>query len=135
MIGAGRHRLFYTNLIITNNMKSVILKVEVRLLHYSSTLIQFSFAEPNKTEGVILNKGHFETFVRDLLLVKQYRVEVYVNQGSAKNQNWILEYKGSPGNLSHFEDILFGNNDIAVGVSVIAVRLGTEGKSRVSRCA
>jgi len=70
--------------------------------------------------------------VRDLLLVKQYRVEVYVNQGTAKNQNWILEYKGSPGNLSHFEDILFGNNDIAVGVSVIAVRLGTEGKSRVS---
>ncbi|KAL6266463.1 hypothetical protein P5V15_003311 [Pogonomyrmex californicus] len=88
-------------------------------------------AEPNKTEGVILNKSHFETFVRDLLLVKQYRVEVYVNQGSSKNQNWILEYKGSPGNLSHFEDILFGNNDIAVGVSVIAVKLGTEGKSRI----
>ncbi|XP_050447674.1 DNA mismatch repair protein Msh2 isoform X2 [Cataglyphis hispanica] len=88
-------------------------------------------ADPHKTEGVILNKGHFETFVRDLLLVKQYRVEVYVNQGSSKNQNWVLEYKGSPGNLSHFEDILFGNNDIAVGVSVIAVKLGTEGKSRV----
>ncbi|XP_011169227.2 DNA mismatch repair protein Msh2 isoform X2 [Solenopsis invicta] len=88
-------------------------------------------AEPHKTEGVILNKSHFETFVRDLLLVKQYRVEVYVNQGSSKNQNWILEYKGSPGNLSHFEDILFGNNDVAVGVSVIAVKLGTEGKSRV----
>lgn len=90
------------------------------------------FTEPHKTEGVILNKSHFETFVRDLLLVKQYRVEVYVNQGSSKNQNWILEYKGSPGNLSHFEDILFGNNDVAVGVSVIAVKLGTEGKSRVS---
>ncbi|XP_018354792.1 PREDICTED: DNA mismatch repair protein Msh2 [Trachymyrmex septentrionalis] len=88
-------------------------------------------AEPHKTEGVILNKSHFETFVRDLLLVKQYRVEVYINQGSSKNQNWILEYKGSPGNLSHFEDILFSNNDIAVGVSVIAVKLGTEGKSRV----
>ncbi|XP_012537376.1 DNA mismatch repair protein Msh2 [Monomorium pharaonis] len=88
-------------------------------------------AEPHKTEGVILNKNHFETFVRDLLLVKQYRVEVYVNQGTTKNQNWILEYKGSPGNLSQFEDILFGNNDVAVGVSVIAVKLGTEGKSRV----
>lgn len=88
--------------------------------------------EPHKTEGVILNKSHFETFIRDLLLVKQYRVEVYVNQGSSKNQNWILEHKGSPGNLWHFENILFGNNDIAVGVSVIAVKLGTEGKSRVS---
>ncbi|XP_014488445.1 PREDICTED: DNA mismatch repair protein Msh2 [Dinoponera quadriceps] len=88
-------------------------------------------AEPYKTEGVILNKSHFETLVRDLLLVRQYRVEVYVNQGSSKNQNWVLEYKGSPGNLSPFEDLLFGNNDIAVGVSVIAVKLGTEGKSRV----
>lgn len=92
----------------------------------------YFYAAPHKTEGVILNKGHFETFVRDLLLVKQYRVEVYVNQGSAKNQNWILEHKGSPGNLSSFEDILFGNNDIVESVSVIAVKLGTEGKSRVS---
>ncbi|XP_066599246.1 DNA mismatch repair protein Msh2 [Prorops nasuta] len=88
-------------------------------------------AEPNKTQGVILNKNHFEAFIRDLLLVKQYRVEIYVNQGSAKNQDWILEYKGSPGNLTQFEDILFGNNDIAVGASLIAVKLGFEGKSRI----
>lgn len=57
---------------------------------------------------------------------------MYVNQGSAKNQNWVLEYKGSPGNLTQFEDILFGNNDVAVSVHVIAVKLGMEGKSRVS---
>ncbi|KAG7201856.1 hypothetical protein KM043_004574 [Ampulex compressa] len=88
-------------------------------------------AEPNKVEGVILNKNHFEAFVRDLLLVKQYRVEVYLNQGSSKNYNWILEYKGSPGNLAQFEDILFGNTDIAVSVRVIAVKLGMEGKSRL----
>lgn len=103
----------------------------------SKTVIRkliFFNAEPHKTEGVSLNKGRFETFVRDLLLVKQYRVEIYVNQGTAKNHNWILEYKGSPGNLSDFEDILFGNNDIAVGVSIIAVKLGTKGKSRVNIC-
>ncbi|CAK9800192.1 DNA mismatch repair protein Msh2 [Anthophora plagiata] len=87
-------------------------------------------ADPYKTEGVILNKNHFEAFVRDLLLVKQYRVEIYVNQGSAKNQNWVLEYKGSPGNLTQFEDVIFGNNDVAVSVCVIAVKLGMEGKSR-----
>lgn len=88
-------------------------------------------ADPYKTEGVILNKNHFESFIRDLLLVKQYRIEVYVNQGSAKNQNWVLEYKGSPGNLTQFEDVLFGNNDVAVSVCVIAVKLGIEGKSRI----
>ncbi|XP_043252756.1 DNA mismatch repair protein Msh2 [Colletes gigas] len=88
-------------------------------------------SDPYKIEGVILNKNHFESFIRDLLLVKQYRIEVYVNQGSAKNQNWVLEYKGSPGNLTQFEDILFDNNDVAVSVRVIAVKLGVEGKSRV----
>lgn len=88
-------------------------------------------AEPNKIEGVILNKNHFEAFIRDLLLVKQYRVEVYVNQGSAKNQDWIIEYKGSPGNLIQFEDILFGNNDIVANSSVIAIKLATEGRSKV----
>ncbi|XP_076178005.1 DNA mismatch repair protein Msh2-like isoform X3 [Ptiloglossa arizonensis] len=88
-------------------------------------------SDPYKTEGVILNKNHFESFIRDLLLVRQYRIEVYTNQGTAKNQNWVLEYKGSPGNLTHFEDVLFGNNDVAVSVRVIAVKLGMDGKSRV----
>lgn len=87
-------------------------------------------AEPNKIEGVVLNKNHFESFIRELLLVKQYRVEVYVNQGSAKNQDWIIEYKGSPGNLIQFEEILFGNNDIVANSSVIAIKLSTEGKSK-----
>lgn len=91
-----------------------------------------SDVDPYKTEGVILNKNHFEAFIRDLLLVKQYRIEVYINQGTAKNHNWVLEHKGSPGNLAPFEDVLFGNNDIAVSVRVIAVKLGMEGKSRVS---
>ncbi|XP_046629416.1 DNA mismatch repair protein Msh2 isoform X1 [Neodiprion virginianus] len=88
-------------------------------------------AEPYKTEGLILSKSNFENFVRDLLLVKQYRVEVFVNQGSGKNQDWILEYKGSPGNLVQFEDILFSNNDVAVSTSVMAVKLGGEAKNRI----
>lgn len=98
----------------------------------NDSIIILPVADPYKTEGVILNKNHFESFIRDLLLVRQYRIEVYVNQGSGKNQNWVLEYKGSPGNLTQFEDVLFGNNDIAVSVRVIAVKLGMEGKSRVS---
>ncbi|KAF7989668.1 hypothetical protein HCN44_008342 [Aphidius gifuensis] len=66
-----------------------------------------------------------------LLLVKRYRVEVYVNKGTNRNQQWSLEFKGSPGNLSQFEDILFVNSDIGIGTSIIAVKLGSEGKSRL----
>lgn len=87
--------------------------------------------EPNKIDGVCLNKARFETFIKELLLVKRYRVEVYVNKGTNRNQQWSLEFKGSPGNLTQFEDILFVNSDIAIGTSIIAVKLGSEGKSRL----
>lgn len=89
------------------------------------------FSEPNKIDGVVLNKARFENFVRELLLVKQYRVEVYIDKGTNRNQKWSLEFKGSPGNLSQFEDILFVNADIAIGTSIVAVKLGMDGKSRV----
>lgn len=89
------------------------------------------FLEPNKIDSLILNKNHFEQFIKDLLLVKQYRVEIYSNQGNSRKNDWVIESFGSPGNLSQFEDILFGNNDEAVGVVVIAVKLGSDPKSKV----
>lgn len=76
-----------------------------------------------KLSYVVLNRANFEKFVRDLLLVKQYRVEVYVKQTPSKNQDWVLEYKGSPGNLSQFEEILFENNEMIFNTVVMAVKI------------
>ncbi|XKL61911.1 hypothetical protein PGB90_001744 [Kerria lacca] len=78
----------------------------------------------DKLESLIVNKGNFEAYIRDLLLVKHYRVEVYT--GGAKTNNWILEFKGSPGNLSQFEDLLFESVDQIEGSAVIAVKIGTD---------
>ncbi|XP_058790262.1 DNA mismatch repair protein Msh2 [Phymastichus coffea] len=85
----------------------------------------------SKIDSVILNKNHFESFVKDLLLIKQYRVEVYVNQGSSKSHDWVLEYKGSPGNLVQFEDLLFSSAEVAVEAVVMAVKFGAETSSKV----
>ncbi|XP_056627201.1 DNA mismatch repair protein Msh2 [Triplophysa dalaica] len=89
-------------------------------------VIKYLGTGKNRLEGVVLNKSNFETFVRDLLLVRHYRVEVYRNASkSSKDHDWQLVFKGSPGNLTQFEEILFGSGgpgEAAAGV--VGVRLG-----------
>uniref|UniRef100_A0A1B6C2N8 DNA mismatch repair protein MSH2 n=1 Tax=Clastoptera arizonana TaxID=38151 RepID=A0A1B6C2N8_9HEMI len=81
-------------------------------------------------DSVVLNKAQFESFVRDLLLFKQYRVEVYT-KSIKSNNTWILEYKGSPGNLGQFEELLFCNNEQIEGSAVIGIKLGNDSKNKV----
>lgn len=79
---------------------------------------------------ICLNKGNFEVFLRDLLLVKNYRAEVYTKKGSASE--WTLEFKGSPGNLIQFENLLFNNAEMMVGSSIISVNMKQNGQQKVS---
>lgn len=85
----------------------------------------------NKLDCVSLNRTNFETWVRDLLLVKLYRVEVYINGSSTKaHLEWVAQYKGSPGNLTQFEDLLFSNSEVTVNNGVLGVRIGYSDKNK-----
>lgn len=45
-----------------------------------------------------------------------------------------LQFQASPGNLSQFEEILFGaNNELTVTTGVIGVKLASEGGHRVCK--
>nr|CAH7723010.1 unnamed protein product [Callosobruchus chinensis] len=73
---------------------------------------------------VCLNKAVFESLLRDLLLFKQYRVEVYTRSNQGKSTNdWKCEFKGSPGNLTQFEEVLFETSAIDFSNWVMAVKI------------
>lgn len=77
---------------------------------------------------VCMSKGNFEILLRELLLVKNYRVEVYTKKGLG---DWTLEFKGSPGNLIQFENLLFNNTEMVVGSSMISVNMKQTGQQKV----
>lgn len=77
-----------------------------------------------------LSKGNFEIILRELLLVKNYRVEVYTR--SSRTNEWTLEFKGSPGNLTQFETMLFQSSDNVTGTSIIGLNMRVDGVVKVN---
>ncbi|XP_023233134.1 DNA mismatch repair protein Msh2-like [Centruroides sculpturatus] len=79
-----------------------------------------------KTPYLWLSKSKFEVQLRDLLSIKQYRIEIYKNLASGKGNDWQIICKASPGNLTQIEDILFSNDEISEDIQakgVLAIKL------------
>jgi DNA mismatch repair protein MSH2 len=75
-----------------------------------------------------VNKINYEKLLKELLLVIGYKVEVYIK--SKGKDEWNLQYKGSPGNLTQFEDILFNSlepeviNNLLISIQLHQKKLG-----------
>ena len=72
---------------------------------------------PKRVPGVAISRLNFTALMRELLVIRQYRVELH-----AKTDNgWRRTAKGSPGNLSQFEDILFTNHDMSQSSGILSL--------------
>lgn len=68
-----------------------------------------------------------ESFLRDVLLNKQLRIEIWKN-----NRNeWQVIRKASPGNLQDVEDFLFSSTQMTSAPVVIAIKYGASGDNKV----
>uniref|UniRef100_A0A182PPT9 DNA mismatch repair proteins mutS family domain-containing protein n=1 Tax=Anopheles epiroticus TaxID=199890 RepID=A0A182PPT9_9DIPT len=103
-----------------------------KTLFKSTNVIKIMEVDDQQLPYVSLSKNNFEALIRDLLLVRNYRIEVYTKSAKKKLENeWSIQYKGSPGNLAHFDDVLFNNNNEMVnGSALIALHLRQESKQR-----
>ena len=62
-----------------------------------------------------MKQNSFEALLKDLLLVKQYRVEVWKRN---KNNEWVLSNHGSPGNITQFEDIIYAGEEASENANI-----------------
>lgn len=60
-------------------------------IYYSNIKLAL-FIGANEVDTVFLNRNNFESFIRELLLVRQYRVIIY-KQATPGRNDWQEEYK------------------------------------------
>ncbi|CDW56800.1 DNA mismatch repair protein Msh2 [Trichuris trichiura] len=101
--------------------------VEQNALYIAKEVLKsVSFLKKVECEGdtlfyVTLNKLQFEHVVKELLLVHQYRVELF--RLSNETQSWELCCKATPGNVSEFESILGNYSEIEDVNRVVAFKI------------
>ncbi|KAF9193247.1 MutS-like protein [Haplosporangium sp. Z 11] len=76
-----------------------------------------------------LSRTTCETFLRDALLNRQMRVEIWAAE-PRKNNVWNIIKRASPGNLQDMEDLLFTHSDMTASPIVMAVKVQTGGDHR-----
>lgn len=100
-------------------------------VYRTNSVVKQNTSGSKQLDYVVLSRINFETTVREMLLVKHYRVEVYKLKEGRKN-DWELRYKASPGNIAQFEDLLFSKTDLSTSVGMIGIKTDANKKVGVA---
>jgi len=93
-------------------------------VYKTSTVIKYLGGDATTgVAGVCVSRMQTIALLTDLLVHRQYRVEIFSSSGSSGN--WQVKLKGSPGNLQDFEEMLFHSTDMDSSPVVLAVKVGT----------
>ncbi|KAI7869915.1 DNA mismatch repair protein-like protein msh-2 [Spinellus fusiger] len=76
-----------------------------------------------------LSSNATEAFLRDALLNRQLRIEIWVQKKGTSS--WQVSQRASPGNLQEVEDLLFLDKSLMTAPVVLAVKLSTTQAQRV----
>ncbi|KAI8812287.1 muts domain V-domain-containing protein [Cladochytrium replicatum] len=69
-------------------------------------------------------------FVRDLLVHKLFRVEIWAAELGRKN-SWSISKRASPGNLQEVEDMIFTAGEVSASPVVLAVKVAPKGDQKI----
>ncbi|RKO91193.1 DNA mismatch repair protein muts, partial [Blyttiomyces helicus] len=99
-------------------------------VYKTSSVIKYLGADaPRGLPSCTLSKLNANSLLRDLLMVKLYRVEIW--GGGANRGKWEIVKKASPGNLQAVEEMLFSNHVVSSSPVVLAVKVGTRGEQKL----
>lgn len=83
----------------------------------TQTVIKYIDSIPS----IALSMNKLEMILKELLLIRHYRVEIYKQEKSSRSASWSLDVKASPGNLGSLEDTLYSVNDNSSGLISVKI--------------
>ncbi|GBP45950.1 DNA mismatch repair protein Msh2 [Eumeta japonica] len=110
------------------NFEILVRKLLLEQMIYFYTTVTRCCAEFKREKTSTKNnpRSGRPTTVVTVEMVKRYRVEIYIADGTTRNKEWVLKYKGSPGYLSQLEEVLgdgLGTNEDATATCLMAVTI------------
>ncbi|KAH8551569.1 muts domain V-domain-containing protein [Umbelopsis sp. PMI_123] len=95
----------------------------------TSAIKYWGGAAPKGLATTSLTHSAAESFLRDALLNKQLRIEIWAPKKGTSQ--WSVIRKASPGNLQDVEDYLFLNSNLTSAPVVMAVKLATTTEHKI----